>query len=81
MTQTSAAALLDLPIGMGQMMTVPAGRVMLFDNIDLHQSVYGQVRKVEVVEVGSRIRTRITVSDGREWTCDSRTAVRITRVC
>lgn len=79
-----APALLPLPMGIGSMMTVPLGRVMLMDNIDLYQRVYGQVRKVEIVEVqrggGTYIETKITVADGGVWQGDSRTAVRITRV-
>lgn len=79
----SMPALIDLPMGISQMMTVPLGRVMLMDNIDLYQQIYGQVRKVEIVEVqrdgGTYIQTRITNSDGHTWQGDSRTAVRITR--
>lgn len=83
MTSNAAPELLPLPMGIGQMMTVPLGRVMLMDNIDMYQRVYGQVRKVEIVEVqrdgGTYIQTRITVADGGVWQGDSRTAVRITR--
>ena len=84
MTTNAAPEMLPLPMGIGQMMTVPLGRVMLMDNIDMYQRVYGQVRKVEIVEVerdgGTYIETRITVAGGGTWQGDSRTAVRITRV-
>ena len=76
--------LLPLPMGIGQMMTVPLGRVMLMDQIGMYQRVYGQVRKVEIVEVqrdgGTYIQTRVTVEDGGVWQGDSRTPIRITRV-
>lgn len=84
MDATATPAFIPLPMGIGRMMTVPLGRIMLMDNIGMYQRVYGQVRKVEIVEVerdgGTYIETKITVADGGTWQGDSRTAVRITRV-
>jgi hypothetical protein len=80
MTQTTGPELLPLPTGISQVMKVPAGRIMLLDNLDLEQPIYGQVLKVEIVEIDGHPRTRITVSGGMTWTTDSRIAVRISRV-
>jgi hypothetical protein len=69
--------------GIAQMITVRPSRVQLFDDLDLGQPIYGQVRKVEIIEQirngKTYILTRITVSDGSSWTPPFGTLVRVTR--